>query len=99
HQPGYAAQREEQRRPGKLLRHPGAIDDLVEAILGDAALHDELWGMRQGQFAMQLPEAIAQDRRAVREIGMAARLALRPIADVVLADHAIGTGHADERAE
>ena len=30
---------------------------------------------------------------------MAARLPLRPVADVVLADHAVGTGHADQRAE
>ena len=33
------------------------------------------------------------------QIGMAARLALRPVADVVLADHAVGSRHADQRAE
>ena len=35
----------------------------------------------------------------MRQIGMAARLALRPVANVVLADHAEGAGHADQRAE
>ena len=99
HQPRHAAEREEQHRPGKLLRHPGAIDELVEAILGDAPLDDELWRMGELQLAVQLPEAVAQDRGAMREIGVAAGLALRPVADVVLADHAVGAGHADQRAE
>ncbi len=48
---------------------------------------------------MHLPEAVAQQRGPVREIGMAVGLALRPVADVVLAYHAIRAGHTDQRAE
>ena len=75
---GMPPMREEQHRPGQLLRHPGALDELVEAILGDAPLHHQLGRMRQLQLAMQLPEAVAQDRRAMREIGVAARACAAP---------------------
>src|SRR5262245_18002109 len=54
--------------------------------------------MRQCELAVQLPETVAQDRGAVREIWMTVRFALRPVADVVLADHAVGTGHPHQRA-
>ncbi len=99
HQPWDSTDSEEQHGPRQLLGHPGALDEPVEAILGDAALHDELGRMRELQLAMQLPKAIAQDRRAMRQIGVAAGLPLRPVADVVLADHAVGAGHADQRAQ
>ena len=55
--------------------------------------------MGKPELAVQLPKAVAQKRRAMRQVGMTARLALRPVANVVLADHAIGPGHADQRAE
>src|SRR5215510_4027761 len=96
--PWHAADSKEHERPRNLLRHPGALDKLIEAILAHAPLHHQLGWMREHELAMQLPEAVAQDRRAVREIWMAVRLALRPVADVVLADHAVGTGHAHQRA-
>src|SRR5262249_62415481 len=54
--------------------------------------------MLESQLAMELPETVAQDRGAVRQVGMAARLALRPVADVVLTDHAVWPGHPDQRA-
>ena len=55
--------------------------------------------MGELQLAMQLPPAVAQERGAVRQVGVAVRLPLRPVADVVLADHAVGTGHAHQRAQ
>src|SRR5262249_1055631 len=94
----HATEREEQHRPWNLLRHPGPVDELVETIVTHAPLYDQRWRMDELELAVELPEAVAQDRRAAREISVASRLALRPIADVVLADHAVGAGHADQRA-
>src|SRR5258708_20174073 len=48
---------------------------------------------------MQLPPGVAHDRRAMRQIRMAHGLSLRPVANVVLADHAVGPGHADKGTE
>ena len=57
-----AAEGKEERCPRQLLRHPGALHELVEAILGDAALHDERRGMVELELAVQLPESVAQER-------------------------------------
>ena len=84
--------------PRQLLRHPGAIDELVEAIPRHAPLDDELGG-----WAVAARSATAANRRgeggAVREVSVAMRLPLRPVADVVLADHAVWAGHAHQRAQ
>ena len=82
-----------------MLRHPGALEELVEAVVAHVPLHHQLGRMCQRELAVQLPIAIAPDRGAMGEIGMAASLALRPIADVVLTDHAVGAGHSDQGAE
>ena len=68
-------------------------------VLGDAPLHHHRWRVIKFQIAMHLPEAIAQQCRAMRQIGMARVLPLRPVANVVLADHAIRSSHPNERAE
>jgi hypothetical protein len=99
HAPGHTADGQEQCCPRELLSHPAQFDRAVEATLGNAVLQDQLGRMRQLELAMQLPPPVAQDRGAVRQIGMAARLALCPIAQIVLADHAGGTSHPDERAQ
>jgi hypothetical protein len=55
--------------------------------------------MGEPELAVQLPVTVAQDRGAVRQIGMAGQLSLRPVADVVLADHAVGSRHAHQGAQ
>jgi hypothetical protein len=55
--------------------------------------------MRQDEPAMQLPPGVAPERGAVAGIVMARRLALRPVAEIVKADHADRPSHSDQRAE
>src|SRR5262249_44501874 len=97
--PGHAADGVEQDRPGQLLRHEGAINKLIEAVVAYAPLEHELGRMRERELAVQLPIAVAQDRGTVCKVWMAGGLALRPVANVVLADHAIGARHPDQRTE
>src|SRR5579872_4769365 len=97
-QPRHSANRKEENCPRQLLCSPGPLDKAVEAILGNTALENQQWRVGQSQFAMQLPETVEQDRRAVCQIWMADRLALRPDANVVLTDHAIRSSHADKSA-
>jgi len=48
---------------------------------------------------MQLPVSVAQHRGSMGKIGMALGLALRPISDVVLTNHAKGASHPNQRSE
>src|SRR5262245_57761530 len=89
HHPRYAANGKEQRGPGQLLCYPGAHNESLKPFVDDPPLHNEYGWMSQPQFTMQLPESIAQNRGTVRKVRVTPGLALRPVADVVLADHPI----------
>src|ERR1700738_5515886 len=97
--PGQTTENEKQASPRELLHHPSALNELIKPILRDASFHDQAGRMSEDELAVQLPESVAHDPRAMGEVRVTLRLALRPVADVVLADHAVGSRHADQRAE
>ncbi|MGT2514025.1 hypothetical protein ACVOMT_07010 [Sphingomonas panni] len=98
-QPRQPADRPEQQRPGKLLRHPAGLQPAQEAVVAEIGFGDEAGWMVEVEPAVHLPPRILQHRRTMGMERVAIRLALRPVAHVVQPDHAERAGHADQRAE
>src|SRR5918994_7989432 len=55
---GPAAAHEQQRCQRQLLRHPGALEKPIEAIMRDARLDTDDWRPFQLQLAVELPPCI-----------------------------------------
>ncbi len=66
---------------------PVPVDQAVERVIGDLAFDGQDRRTFQPHLAMHLPEGVDRRRPAMGEIVMATVLALRPIAEIVGADH------------
>ncbi len=97
--PGPAAAQIERQSDWQLMGHPGALHEAVEPAASDLGIRVEFGWPGQVQTAMQLPDRVDQHRPTMREIVVAARLPLGPVAGVVNADHAEGAVHADGCSE
>src|SRR6185312_7546264 len=71
----------------------------VEAVIGESWFELEDRRVFQHQRAMQLPPGIAPEAGAVAGVVVTRGLALRPVAEIMQPYHAVGAGHADQRAE
>ena len=98
HHEAPAARPEEQDRDRKLLRHPGGFEEAVKGISSGAA-QVEFGRMIEFEAAMELPPCVVQHPGAVAEIGMAVRIALRPVTKVMGPDDPMGAAHPDRGAE
>jgi hypothetical protein len=98
-QPRPAAEREQQDGHGQLLQHPGPLEEAVEPVAGDA--RRDLDARRRGQHqpAVQVPGVVGPGAGAVGQVGVAGRLALAPVAQVVALDHRQRPAHAHQRAQ
>jgi hypothetical protein len=84
---------------GNLLEHPGPLHEGVEPVVGKPRLKPECRRMGQNEPAMELPPCIAPEPRPVAGIVMARSLPLRPVAEVMDANHADRPRHSDQCAE
>ena len=96
--PGPAAQGVERQGDRDLLQHPGLFEEDVEAVVGDPGPRVEARRMAQPQLAVQVPPGIDPEAPAVREVIVAAGLALGPVPGVVDPDRPERPAHADGRA-
>ncbi len=94
-----AAPQEEQDGPRKLLSHPGAFQELVEAIGGHPLFDANDGRMRQLQLARQLPPGVAPESTSVPKVIVAIRHALCEIPQFVLPQQADGACQPDLHAE
>jgi hypothetical protein len=97
--PTPATEDEEEQCPRKLLRHPMALDPVIEAVARKPRLEFKAWRAVEDQFAMKLPPRVLPEAFTMTEIVVADRLALRPVAEIMHPCHADRPRHAHERAE
>src|SRR5262249_43254548 len=88
-----------QQGPRNLLQHPRPLHEAVDTIAGHVWLDNEFRWMRETQFTMQLPQQVAPHRARVDKEGMAGRVALRPVANVVRIQHPKRPSHAHDRSQ
>src|SRR5205823_2822371 len=99
HHPAESAEEIEHDGERELLAAPRPIQELVEPIALHALLDHELRRMREADVAVELLPEIPPPRVRVDEKRMAARVALRPVADVVQINNPERSRDADQHAE
>src|SRR6266849_2159075 len=94
--PAPAADDKKQHSPGNLLQHPGPLHEGIEPVVREPRLQPECRRMLQNQPAMQLPPCILPEPRPMAGIVVASRLSLRPVAEIMKANHAAWPRHSDQ---
>ena len=97
--PGDAPKGEERQGEKRLLCHPVAFEPLVERVICDFRFDFEAGRMSEVIAAVKLPPGIAPEAGFVGRMGRAMGLPLVPVAHVMGADHAKGTGHSHQSAK
>lgn len=97
--PARTAQCIQKQGPWQLLRHPRALYPHQEAVVLECFRYLETRWARKFKFAVQLPPGVMEERAAVREVVVALRLSLGPIAKVVGSHHAHRACHSNQRTE
>ena len=97
--PRESADREEKGGEGKLDEPPVTVHEPHKGVVRDVGLDAQTRRAVEVEAAEELPRNIAQKAEAVREIIVALRQALRPVARVVNADDGRWPAHADEDAK
>ncbi|MNY22949.1 hypothetical protein D3C86_1565910 [compost metagenome] len=93
-----AAHQPQQARDRRLLPHPGVLQKTVEGIASDPT---QIEGRRliQHQSAIHLPDGVDRHGASMRQVVVTVGLTLRPVTQVVGADHPEGTAHAHQRSD
>ena len=97
--PAQAAAGKQRQPERKLLPAPRRLEKAVETILCHPLLDEKEGRMRETNVAVQLLPEIDPPRLRVDEERVTARMALRPVADVVEIDYAERPGDADQHTE
>ena len=97
HHPRQAADHEQYQGQRQLLQHPGSLQEAIERVVTDTRARIKTRRARELQTAVKVPNSVPPQATPVLQEGVAVRLTLRPVADVVRADDPERALHTDQR--